>query len=89
MTELPDDLAATGWSLEEGGAAISKTFKFPNFRDAMAFMVRAAFDAEKANHHPEWSNVYNKVEVRLTTHHTGGLTDKDLKLAEKMDRAAS
>ncbi len=87
-TSLPEQLAAAGWTLEEGGEAILKCFTFRNFRDAMAFMVRVAFDAEKANHHPEWSNVYNRVEVRLTTHDSGGLTEKDLNLAAAMEKAA-
>ncbi len=54
----------------------------------MAWMARAAFEAEHLNHHPEWSNVYNRVEVRLTTHDTGGLTDKDIALAERMEKVA-
>jgi len=88
MTELPADLAATGWRLEEGGKAILKGYRFGNFRAAMGFMLQAAFEAEAADHHPEWSNVYNRVEVRLTTHSAGGLTAKDLALAAAMDRIA-
>lgn len=88
MTALTDDLAAAGWQAEEGGKAILKTYRFRGFRDAMAFMTRAAFEAEHLNHHPEWSNVYNRVEVRLTTHDTGGLTEKDLDLATRFDRVA-
>lgn len=88
LTDIPDDLAASGWTLETGAKAITKTFKFKGFRDAMAFMMRAAFEAEAANHHPEWSNVYNRVEVRMTTHDSGGLTAKDTALAAKMDRIA-
>ena len=77
-----------GWVLEEGGAAIRKEFKFKNFSEAFAFMTRAALAAEKLDHHPEWSNVYNKVDVRLTTHSADGLTALDFELAKKMDRFA-
>ena len=86
--DVPDEVASAGWSLEDGGKAISKTFRFRGFRDAMAFMARAAFEAEHLNHHPEWSNVYNRVKVRLTTHDTGGLTEKDFDLARRMDRVS-
>ncbi len=88
MTDLTDGLRETGWTLEDGGKAILKTFRFRGFRDAMAFMMRAGFEADSANHHPEWSNVYNRVEVRLTTHDSGCLTDKDISLAEKFDKVA-
>lgn len=84
--ELPDDLAGAGWEKAADGRAIAKTFRFRGFRDAMAWMARAAFEAEQLNHHPEWSNVYNRVEVRLTTHDSGGLTDKDLDLARRMEK---
>ena len=77
-----------GWVLEEGGTAIRKEFKFKNFSEAFAFMTRAALAAEKLDHHPEWSNVYNKVDVRLTTHSADGLTALDFELAKKMDRFA-
>ena len=85
MTELTPALAATGWTACTDGKAIEKTYRFKNFRDAMAWMVRAAFEAEAMDHHPEWFNVYNRVEVRLTTHDTGGLSEKDLDLATRMD----
>ncbi|MEM7743515.1 MAG: 4a-hydroxytetrahydrobiopterin dehydratase [Pseudomonadota bacterium] len=85
MAALTDDLASAGWVLSDDGKAIEKTFKFKNFRAAMSWMVRAAFEAEAADHHPEWFNVYNRVEVKLTTHDTGGLSDKDLALAEAFD----
>lgn len=77
-----------GWVLEDGGAAIRKEFKFKNFSEAFSFMTRAALAAEKLDHHPEWSNVYNKVDVRLTTHSADGLTALDFELAKKMDRFA-
>lgn len=85
MTEVPQTLLDAGWVLSDDSKAIEKTFKFKNFRDAMAWMTRLAFEAEAADHHPEWFNVYNRVEVRLTTHDTGGLSDKDLALAAKME----
>lgn len=86
---LPSALTAAGWRLSPDGTAILKTFQFRGFRDAMAWMARAAFEAEAINHHPEWSNVYNRVEVRLTTHDSGGLTDRDLTLAERMEKISS
>lgn len=73
------------WQRVEGRDAITRTFKFKDFNAAFGFMTRVAITAEKMNHHPEWSNVYNKVEVTLTTHDAGGVTEKDLKLAAKMD----
>ena len=85
-TTLPDALSAAGWSLGNDGKSIKKTFKFRNFRDAIAWMTRAAFEAESLNHHPEWLNIYNRVEVKLTTHDTGGLTDKDIDLAERLEK---
>ncbi|MDT8344376.1 MAG: 4a-hydroxytetrahydrobiopterin dehydratase [Thermohalobaculum sp.] len=85
---LPAELAAAGWTLSQDGTAIAKSFRFKGFRDAMAWMMRAAFEAEHLNHHPEWSNVYNRVAVRLTTHDTGGLTARDFELAARMERIA-
>ena len=89
MTELTDDLVTAGWTRSKDGKAIHKTFKFKNFRAAMAWMVRAGFEAEAMDHHPEWFNVYNRVEVKLTTHDTGGLTEKDIKLAEALETLQS
>lgn len=89
MSESPTltpELAAAGWQLAADGKAISKTFRFRGFRDALAWMTRAGFEAEHLNHHPEWSNTYNRVEVRLTTHDTGGLTGRDIDLAERMEK---
>lgn len=86
MAEITLELRDAGWAPSTDGKAIEKTFKFKNFRDAMAWMMRIAFEAEAADHHPEWFNVYNRVEVRLTTHDTGGLSDKDLALASKMEQ---
>lgn len=78
-------LHGTGWELTEGRDAIHKTFKFKDFVDAFGWMTRAAIWAEKWDHHPEWSNVYNTVEVTLTTHDVDGLSALDAKLARKMD----
>jgi 4a-hydroxytetrahydrobiopterin dehydratase len=78
-----------GWSEVAGRDAINRTFKFADFNEAFGFMARAALIAEKLDHHPEWFNVYNKVEVTLSTHDAGGVTERDVKLAEAMDRIAS
>ena len=78
-------LFETGWEMVEGRDAIHKTFQFASFVEAFGWMTRAAIWAEKWNHHPEWSNVYNRVEVVLTTHDVGGLSALDAKLARKMD----
>ncbi|HET9714776.1 MAG TPA: 4a-hydroxytetrahydrobiopterin dehydratase [Pseudolabrys sp.] len=76
----------SGWSEVEGRDAICKTFEFKDFNQAFGFMTRAALVAEKMDHHPEWLNVYRKVEVTLSTHDAGGLTERDVQLAEAMDR---
>ncbi len=77
-----------GWSDVQGRDAITKKFVFKDFNEAFGFMTRAALIAEKMDHHPEWFNVYKNVEVTLSTHDSGGLTDLDVKLAEAMDRLA-
>jgi len=77
-----------GWQPLEDRDAIQKSFKFKSFNEAWGFMSRSALAAEKLNHHPEWFNVYNRVEVVLTTHDCGGLSELDLKLAKLMDRYA-
>ena len=74
------------WSMVEGRSAIRKVFEFKNFNAAFGFMTRVAMVAEQMNHHPEWFNVYNRVDVTLSTHDAGGVTEKDFKLAEKMDK---
>ncbi len=74
------------WTREPDGTAIARQFKFKTFDAAFGFMARCALAAEKADHHPEWSNVYNKVHVRLTTHDAGGLTQKDIDLAQVFDK---
>lgn len=81
-------LFGTGWAMAEGQDALEKTFLFKDFKQAFAFMTRVAEDAEALNHHPEWSNVYRTVKVRLTTHDAGGLTTLDVDLARRMDKAA-
>jgi 4a-hydroxytetrahydrobiopterin dehydratase len=76
------------WNAVDGRDAIARQFKFPDFNAAFGFMTRVALIAEKMNHHPEWSNVWNRVDVTLSTHDAGGLTELDIKLAEAMDRIA-
>ncbi|MHA6324837.1 4a-hydroxytetrahydrobiopterin dehydratase [Roseivivax sp. CAU 1753] len=78
-------LLNAGWALEDGRDAITKRFKFADFVAAFGWMTRAAIHAEKLNHHPEWSNVYNSVTVTLTTHDVDGLSPLDVKLAQKLD----
>lgn len=78
-----------GWSMTEGREAIEKRFAFKTFNDAFAFMTQAALTAEKMDHHPEWFNVYNRVDVTLATHDAGGVTMLDIKLAKFMDAAAA
>ena len=77
-----------GWQAVDGRDAITRTFKFKDFNEAFGFMARAALIAEKMDHHPEWLNVYNRVDVTLSTHDAGGLTELDVELAASMDRLA-
>jgi len=79
---LPD------WAEVAGRDAISRTLTFADFNEAFGFMARVAAYAERADHHPEWSNVYNRVEVTLSTHDAGGLSERDIKLAQFIDRIA-
>jgi 4a-hydroxytetrahydrobiopterin dehydratase len=81
--DVPD-----GWTLEEGGKALLRTFKFKDFSEAIAFLTRVALHAEKVDHHPEFTNVWNRVDFRLTTHSAGGVTDNDRKLAQKINELA-
>lgn len=76
------------WRAVEGRDAITRTYRFEDFNAAFGFMTRVALMADRIDHHPEWSNVYNRVTVVLTTHDAGGLTDKDLTLARFIDAAA-
>ena len=77
-----------GWSAAEGRDAIVKTYKFDDFNAAFGWMSRIALAAEKLDHHPEWFNVYSRVEVLLATHDAGGVTELDVRLAKIMDEAA-
>ncbi|XP_068019432.1 pterin-4-alpha-carbinolamine dehydratase 2 isoform X5 [Melanerpes formicivorus] len=83
------DLKASGWSELGERDAIYKEFHFKSFNEAFGFMTRVALHAEKMNHHPEWSNVYSKVQITLTSHDCGGLTRRDVRLARFIDRAAA
>ena len=80
--------ALAGWREVEGRDAIAKTFRFPDFNLAWGFMSRVALRAEKLDHHPEWSNVYGTVDITLTTHDCGGLSQRDIALARFIDTAA-
>ena len=83
LKELPE------WRDVQGRDAISRKFQFKDFNQAFAFMTRAALLAEKMDHHPEWFNVYNKVEVTLSTHDAGGVTEKDIAMAKAIDSYAA
>lgn len=95
MTPLTGDARAQAlaalpaWAEVDGRDAICRTYTFADFASAFTFMTRVAFAAEAANHHPEWFNVYNRVDVTLSTHDAGGLTAKDTALAAEMDRVAA
>ena len=77
-----------GWTFDEGRGGIAKSFAFADFGAAFAFMTRVALEAEKADHHPDWSNVWNKVDILLSTHSAGGVTAKDMELAAKIEAIA-
>ncbi|WP_120716217.1 4a-hydroxytetrahydrobiopterin dehydratase [Tsuneonella amylolytica] len=79
LRDLPD------WSLAREGKAIERTFTFADFSEAFGFMTRVALLADKADHHPEWFNVYNRVEITLTTHDAGGLSTRDFAMAKAID----
>ncbi|MBA3849281.1 MAG: 4a-hydroxytetrahydrobiopterin dehydratase [Opitutus sp.] len=89
----PDQIAAAlrelpGWTLDRD--ALARAFQFGNFKEALTFMVRAGFEAEAMGHHPEWTNVYNRVAVRLTTHDAGNrVTAKDTELAKRISALAA
>ena len=75
-----------GWQRLSGRDAIARSFKFKNFRQAFAFMTEVALIAEKADHHPEWTNVYNRLDIVLTTHDAGGVSERDIALAEEIEK---
>ena len=95
MTTLSDaDIAAAlatlpGWTRLAEKKAIGKTYTFADFSEAFGFMARVALAAERANHHPDWSNVYRTVVVTLSTHDAGGVTEKDIQLARTMEKIAA
>ena len=82
LAELPE------WTLRADGLAIERQFQFKNFSEAWGFMNRVALIAEKHDHHPEWSNVYNRVAITLTTHDAGGLSERDARMARAIDKLA-
>ncbi|XP_073505647.1 pterin-4-alpha-carbinolamine dehydratase 2 [Phyllobates terribilis] len=88
-TQAIQELQSLGWAEITARDAIYKEFAFKTFNQAFGFMTRVALQAEKMNHHPEWFNVYNKVQITLTTHDCGKLTRKDVKLAQFIEKAAS
>ena len=81
--DIPD-----GWTLSEDGKALERTFRFKDFSEAFAFLTRVALHAEKVDHHPEFASVWNRVDFRLTTHDSGGVTERDVKLAEAIGKLA-
>lgn len=83
LAELP------GWEWQEGRGGIARSIDFADFAQAFSFMTRVAFAAEKADHHPEWTNVWNRVDIFLVTHDAGGLTGKDIALAKSINAFAA
>jgi len=83
LTKLP------GWRRVDARSAITKDFQFADFNEAWGFMCRVALAAEKLDHHPEWTNVWNRVEITLSTHEAGGLSARDVKLAETIEKLAA
>ena len=81
--------APEGWTVEEGGKALVRTLKFKDFSEAFGFLTRVALHAEKTDHHPEFTSVWNRVDFRLTSHDAGGVTDRDVDLAGTINRLAS
>ena len=77
-----------GWTLEDGRKALVRTFKFKDFSEAFGFLTRIALHAEKQDHHPEFTSVWNRVDFRLTSHDSGAVTDRDVKLAQAINRLA-
>ena len=81
--------ALAGWRYDEGAGAIGRGFRFRDFSEAFAFMTRVALAAEKADHHPDWSTSWNRVDISLTTHSEGGVTRRDVELAQSIDAIAA
>jgi 4a-hydroxytetrahydrobiopterin dehydratase len=81
--------APEGWTVEDGGKALLRSFRFKDFSEAFAFLTRVAMHAEKVDHHPEFTSVWNRVDVRLTSHDAGGITERDVRLAEAIEGLAS
>jgi 4a-hydroxytetrahydrobiopterin dehydratase len=79
--DAPDE-----WAVEDGGKALVRTFRFKDFSEAFGFLTRVALHAEKQDHHPEFTSVWNRVDFRLTSHDSGGVTDRDIRLAEAINR---
>ena len=82
--DIPD-----GWTTEEGGKALVRTFKLKDFSEAFGFLARVALHAEKVDHHPEFTSVWYRIDFRLSSHDAGGVTERDVKLAEAINRLAS
>jgi 4a-hydroxytetrahydrobiopterin dehydratase len=80
--------APDGWRLEDSGKALIRTFSFKDFSEAFAFLTRVAMHAEKGDHHPEFTSIWNRVDFRLTSHDAGGVTDRDVELARAINRLA-
>ena len=78
-----------GWDYDEERRGLARTFRFSDFGEAFGFMTRVALDAEKADHHPDWTNVWNRVDILLTTHSEGGVTGRDVALARRIDAIAA
>ena len=81
--------APEGWTIEDGGKAITRSYRFKDFSEAFAFLTRVALHAEKVDHHPEFTSVWNRVDFRLTSHDSDRVTDRDMRLAEAIDRIAA
>ena len=82
--DIPD-----GWALSDDGKALERSYRFKDFSEAFAFLTRVAMHAEKQDHHPEFTNVWNRVDFRLTTHDAGGVTEKDVALATAIEKMAA
>ena len=84
--QLMTQTSPAGWTLDESGKALARSFKFKNFSEAFAFLIRVALHAEKVDHHPEFTSVWNRVDFKLTSHDAGGVTKRDYQLAEAINQ---